>query len=391
MSGANAIVAGRCVNRTSSPRDPAARRRRSPPAAVSPRQAGSRVPWSCSASAAASVTGRLQAKLRQTYAVGRPSMGVGRAAAAPRRRPRGPRGPPPAPGSAATSTRPVRAAPGSPGPTDRRRSPPPRRPMRERRRYEPLREPRRVAGQERRDRAERPFRGLAIAPFPGPCRQPQEHGRRHRPTRGDRVVLRVLRPGDQSLVVARGVEEATRRVGEPFQDPVGEPARDREPALIERGLVQRQQTLGEVRVVLEHPGTDRATILPRPLERPIGSEQPVHDRRRRPDRRGRVALVSEQSPASARAAMASPFQAASALSSRAGWALPARRSSRRARRGELAPARRRRGTAARRRPARSARGSSRPPSCPHRSRRTPRRTGPPPPAPAPRGSREPAR
>ena len=150
----------------------------------------------------------------------------------------------------------------------------------QRRGGQPLGEPRRVADQVRPDRAERPFRGLAIARLPGPRRQPKEDRRGHRPTRRDGVVLRVLGPGDEPLVVVGRVEEPAGRIGEPIQDPVGQPPGEDEPALVEGRLVQGQQPVGEMAVVLEHALPDRPAVLPRPPERAVLGEQAGGDRLR---------------------------------------------------------------------------------------------------------------
>src|SRR6185503_9204613 len=79
----------------------------------------------------------------------------------------------------------------------------------------------------------------------------QDEGRHRRPGRR-RVVLRVLRPRDEYLVVVGGVEEAAGRVREVVEDRVGQLPCGDEPAVVERRLVEREQALGEVRVVLEN-------------------------------------------------------------------------------------------------------------------------------------------
>ena len=148
------------------------------------------------------------------------------------------------------------------------------------------------------------------------------------------------------MVVGR-VEEAAGRIGEAVEDAVHQGARGREPALVEGRLVQRQQAVGEIGVVLEDAVADRPAVLPRAAERAV---------RRRAARRGsssaarlaaaavrrrRVGSTADSATAaSARAAIARPFQAASALSSRAGCGRVARRSSSRLRASASAPARR---------------------------------------------------
>ena len=81
---------------------------------------------------------------------------------------------------------------------------------------------------------------------------------------------RVIEP----LVVVGRVEEAAGRVGEPLEDPVREARARREPALVERRLVQRQQALGEVGVVLEHALPDRTAVLPRSAQRAVAASSP---------------------------------------------------------------------------------------------------------------------
>ena len=87
---------------------------------------------------------------------------------------------------------------------------------------EPLREPGRVAAEERRRPSQRALGGVAVAPLAGQRGEPQQDGRRHRAAGRRRVVLDVLRPGDERLVVVGRVEEAAGRVGEVLEDRVGE-------------------------------------------------------------------------------------------------------------------------------------------------------------------------
>ena len=104
------------------------------------------------------------------------------------------------------------------------------------------------------------------------------------------------------------------------QDLVGEVARGHEPALVERGLVQREQSVGEVRVVLEHagmhaPGRPSTTVCSRPsaIATCAAAAGRLRVRRRRPSRGWPTPRA-----ASAKAAIGRPFQAVSTLSSRAG-------------------------------------------------------------------------
>ena len=66
---------------------------------------------------------------------------------------------------------------------------------------EPLREGRRIAGGERRDRRDRALGDRSVAALAGQRGEPEEHERRHRPTGRRRVVLDVLRAGDEALVI----------------------------------------------------------------------------------------------------------------------------------------------------------------------------------------------
>ena len=77
---------------------------------------------------------------------------------------------------------------------------------------QPLREPGRVAGHVRHDRPDRALGRIAVRALAGPRREPEQDARRHRVPRRDRVVLDVLRSGDQPLVVVGRVEEAAGRV-----------------------------------------------------------------------------------------------------------------------------------------------------------------------------------
>ena len=151
------------------------------------------------------------------------------------------------------------------------------------------------------------------------------------------------------MVVGR-VEEAAGRIGEVVEDRVGQPAGGDEPALVERRLVEREQAVGEVGVVLEDALAGRPAVLPRPTEAAVGPAEAGEDlvgRRRRGVRVNRGSPSA--APASANAAIARPFQAASALSSRAGCGAPG------AARGAVARAPASRGLAARRRRAASTR------------------------------------
>src|SRR5207249_10465392 len=93
--------------------------------------------------------------------------------------------------------------------------------------------------------------GVAVPSLAGESSQFQEDRRGHRVARGDRVVLEALGSGDELLVVVRGVEEPALRVREMEQDLLGEVAGGREPAWVEGRLVEREEALGDVRVVLE--------------------------------------------------------------------------------------------------------------------------------------------
>ena len=94
-------------------------------------------------------------------------------------------------------------------------------------------------------------------------------------------------------MVVRRIEEATGRIRESLQDPLGEAHGRREPAFVERRLVQREQAIGEVRVVLEDAVAARPAVLPRPTERAVGAQQPADDRLGRAGRRRDVVRPRE--------------------------------------------------------------------------------------------------
>src|SRR6185436_3612229 len=72
----------------------------------------------------------------------------------------------------------------------------------------------------------------------GQAQQPEGGGRA---AGRNRRVLEVLAPGEQAMVGRRGPEAAVLTVGEAVDQRRGEVARGRKPALLERGLVQREQ------------------------------------------------------------------------------------------------------------------------------------------------------
>src|SRR4029078_7827583 len=75
-------------------------------------------------------------------------------------------------------------------------------------------------------------------------------------------------------------EESTGRVREPFEDHVGELAGEREPALVERRLVQGEQAVGEIGAVLEQHFAARSAVFPRPTEPPVRATKTGEDRLR---------------------------------------------------------------------------------------------------------------
>ena len=200
--------------------------------------------------------------------------------------------------------------------------------MRELERAQPLGERRRIALEERRRAADRPLGGGPVAALPGERGEPEQDGRSHRPARGRRVVLDVLRPDDE-----RSPSSAVSK-----KPPAGSAKRARitstrptavvEPALVEGRLVQGEQALGQVGVVLEHAVGRGPAVLPRPPEPAV---RPPEATWHGVGRRGRRLAVpggnvgwpaspdaASDRAASANAAIASPFQAASTLSSRVG-------------------------------------------------------------------------
>ena len=76
----------------------------------------------------------------------------------------------------------------------------------------------------------------------------------------------------------RRVEEAAVRVRKSRQDLVHQGAGGDEPSLVERGLIQGEQPVREVRVVLEDAAADAPPVLPRSSERTIGREEAGNDR-----------------------------------------------------------------------------------------------------------------
>ena len=141
-----------------------------------------------------------------------------------------------------------------------------------------------------RHRPDGPFCLGPISALPGEGSQPQEDEGSHGVSGGGRVVLHVLRPGDQPLMVQCGIEEPAVRIGKTIQDLIGQPARRHEPALLVPGFVQGEEPVCEQRVVLEHALAARAAILPRPSELAGRGLQAQGDRRGGGRRRLEIAL-----------------------------------------------------------------------------------------------------
>ena len=106
---------------------------------------------------------------------------------------------------------------------------------------------------------------VLVLPGQGGEAEEAECGRRV--ARRDRVVVDVLASDDELLVVVRGGEEAAAlRVGEELDHLVRGLARGVEPADVEGRLIEREEGLGQVRVVLEVSGQVGAPVLVRAKE-----------------------------------------------------------------------------------------------------------------------------
>ena len=152
-----------------------------------------------------------------------------------------------------------------------------RRAEREIERDQPLPERGRIAAEQPGDLGQRRLRGRPIALFPGYRGESEQHNGRHGVPGRQRVVLDVLRTSHQRLVVVGGVEEPGGRVCEALQHGVHELTGRDEPAVLEGGLVQREQAVGEVAVVLEHAVARCAAVLPGSLQPPARSAEAVED------------------------------------------------------------------------------------------------------------------
>ena len=80
-----------------------------------------------------------------------------------------------------------------------------------------------------------------------------------REARGRRAIGRILRPTDQPLRVVGGVEEPAVAVAEVRDGDVDQVLGRVQPASLTGDLVKREQTLGDVAVVLEHPAGSPTT------------------------------------------------------------------------------------------------------------------------------------
>ena len=166
----------------------------------------------------------------------------------------------------------------------------------------------RVLGRDRVQQPDQRQRGVLVARLAGHARQPQQAEAAAEAPDGDRGVLEVLAAGDQAGVVGGGGEEAAAlRVVEALQDRLGELDRAREPARVERRLVQRQVRLEQVRVVLEEGRQLRAAAVER-------AQQPA--RRRRAARSRRSARRPPPPPDSPRAPAPRPRRPAPRSSAR---------------------------------------------------------------------------
>ncbi len=122
---------------------------------------------------------------------------------------------------------------------------------------------------------ERPLGRRAVRLRAGVRRVRQQRPGGGRPAGRGRGVGRVLRAADELLGVVRGVVEGTVLGGEPVQDQVDQEPGELQPDPLPRHGRQREEALGDVAVILQHPG-----IRPGPAVL-AGAGQP-----RRPARRG---------------------------------------------------------------------------------------------------------
>ena len=199
-----------------------------------------------------------------------------------------------------------------------------RRQHRLRRGQRPAREARCLLGQ-RRDRGQRLLGGGAVAPLAGQgVRVDQRVDHRGQPGRAG-VVGRVPRPRDQCLRVGGGVEEAAVVGAEAVERGVEQrrsPGRARRASPV--AWTSDEEAGRHAAVVLEHPGRAAPTTPSRETRR---SRPSTTCTRQSSSPAATAASTYDGSPrrrpASQRPVMASPFQAATTLSSRAGrtrWA-----------------------------------------------------------------------
>ncbi len=86
-------------------------------------------------------------------------------------------------------------------------------------------------------------------------------------TRRGSVVGRIGRPVQQRLAVVGGVEEPSLAVTEPAERGADEPAGQVDPAGLAGDAGQREQALGDARVVLQQPGAvPRRAVAGRPRQ-----------------------------------------------------------------------------------------------------------------------------
>ena len=104
---------------------------------------------------------------------------------------------------------------------------------------------------------------IGVVPFAGQRGQLEQHRRGHRATGRHRVVLHILGSRNERLVIVGRIEEPTDRITKVVKDRVSQRTRGSEVVLLERGFVQRDQSIGKVGVVLEHARLKRPSILPR--------------------------------------------------------------------------------------------------------------------------------
>src|SRR3954467_13756673 len=135
------------------------------------------------------------------------------------------------------------------------------------------------------------------------------------------MIVEVFLAVDEPLAVDRGQEEtAAFVVPEELHREQGEPPRLLQPAQLARRDVQLVETVCDVGVVVEHPAAPRLPTPPRHVRWSLPSAESGPSTNSPHVRAASTrSLRSRRRPASASAAMASPFHEATTLSSRSGF------------------------------------------------------------------------